>query len=138
MHSESELSFDDCFFHADLIDIDVSCALETIRLITEPEFVPCMPDPRALTEVRFHNVSEFVIKRPDGYTPQPEDGPRVWGIDSASLTRAAGGIVARICNRCTPLIEITCERVECGLLPLDTRAKMRYVGSAFGKSRDCE
>ncbi|GAA4445594.1 hypothetical protein GCM10023156_05360 [Novipirellula rosea] len=61
-HSETELCFDDCFWHANLIDIDLFQSLESIRLITAPEVVPCMPDPRALTEVSFYDVSEFAIR----------------------------------------------------------------------------
>ena len=137
MHSETELCFDDCFWHADLIDIDLSCVPETIRLITAPELIPCMPDPRALTEVSFHDISEFAIRTKGECGRLPEDGARAWSIESAGVSETDGGVVVKICSSSAPAISITCARLECALLPLDTRAKMNYKGSAFAGTRRC-
>ena len=138
MHSETELSFDDCFWNADLIDIDLSRALKIIRLITAPEVVPCLPDPRALTEVRFHKVSEFAIRATGESEGMYDEGPRSWSIESVDRVNSGSGIVVRIFGGGSPFIEIACERVDCALMPLDTLAKMKNVASAFGSLRECE
>jgi hypothetical protein len=131
MHSETELSFDDCFWHADLVDIDLSRAPETIRLITAPEFIPCLPDPRALTEVIFHDVAEFSLRDSGTCDRLPTNGPRAWPLGDVKVDDSDGCFVVHISCRSAPSLFIACARIECALLPLDTRAKMNINGSAF-------
>ena len=124
MSNATELTLENCFWHADVLDIDFSQGLAAIRIVTAPEVVPCMPDPRALTSVTFFNVSSFKV------TPGKSNGsssrneyPRCWSVDTATTEHRADGLLVQISGVVAPEICVACKSIQCELLPIETLAK---------------